>query len=49
MLLMSLPWRKKRNGFLAADINNMIREAGILALREKREIINQKDLETALE
>jgi len=38
----------KAKWFSPADINNMVREAGILALREKREIINQQDLETAL-
>ena len=39
---------EKAKGFSPADINNMVREASILALREKREIINQKDLEGAL-
>ena len=39
----------KAKWFSPADINNMVREAGILALREKREIVNQKDMETALE
>jgi len=39
---------EKAKWFSPADINSMVREAGILALREKREIINQTDLETAL-
>ena len=40
---------EKAKWFSPADINNMVREAGILALREKREIINQKDMEEALQ
>ena len=40
---------EKAKWFSPADINNMVREAGILALREKREIINQQDMETALQ
>jgi cell division protease FtsH len=38
----------KAKWFSPADINNMVQEASILARREKRDIINQKDLETAL-
>ncbi len=38
----------KAKSFSPADINNMVREAGIVALREKRETINQADMETAL-
>ena len=45
---MSLTLAEKAKGFSPADINNMVQEAGILALREKREIVNQQDLETAL-
>ncbi|MBF0505154.1 MAG: AAA family ATPase [Candidatus Omnitrophica bacterium] len=40
---------EKAKWFSPADINNMVREAGILALREKREIVNQKDMEGALD
>lgn len=40
---------EKAKSFTAADINNMVREAGILALRENREIIAQIDLAKALE
>lgn len=39
----------KAKWFSAADINNMVRESGILALREKREIISTDDLLKALE
>ena len=38
----------KAKWFSAADINNMVRESGILALREKREIITMVDLEKAM-
>ncbi len=40
---------EKSKWFSAADINNLIRESGILALREDRKIINMKDLLAALE
>jgi len=40
---------EKAKWFSAADISNMVRESGIFALREKREIINQKDLESGLQ
>ncbi len=39
----------KAKWFSAADISNMVRESGILALREKREIISMDDLLKALE
>ena len=39
---------EKAKGFSPADINNMVQEAGILSLREKRETINQADLDAAL-
>jgi len=35
--------------FSPADINNMVRESGIMALRENREIIEMKDLESAMQ
>lgn len=38
----------KAKWFSAADITNMVRESGILALRDKREIISMADLETAM-
>jgi ATP-dependent metalloprotease FtsH len=40
---------EKSKFFSPADINNMIREAGIFALRDKRTIINQEDLISALQ
>jgi cell division protease FtsH len=40
---------EKAKSFSPADISNMVREAGIMALREKREIINQADMEVALQ
>ena len=39
----------KAKWFSAADIQNMVRESGILALRDKREIITMEDLHKALE
>ncbi len=40
---------EKAKSFTAADINNMVREASLLAMRENREIISQTDLTKALE
>ncbi|MBL8014247.1 MAG: AAA family ATPase, partial [Candidatus Omnitrophica bacterium] len=40
---------EKGKGFTAADINNMVREAGLLAMRESRDTISQADLVKALE
>ena len=40
---------EKAKWFSPADINNMVRESGIFALRDKREIITMPDLEKALE
>jgi len=38
---------KKALWFSPADIDNMVREAGLIALRDKRDIINSKDLSQA--
>jgi len=40
---------EKAQWFAPADINNMVREAGVLALRDSRTTINSTDLKTALE
>ena len=40
---------EKAKGFTAADINNMVREASLLAMRETRDTISQADLIKALE
>lgn len=40
---------EKAKGFTAADINNMVREAGLFAQRENRTIISQADLLKALD
>ncbi len=40
---------EKAKGFTAADINNMVRESGLLAMRESREIVSQADLIKALD
>lgn len=40
---------EKAKSFTAADINNMVRESSLLAMREKREVVSQTDLLKALE
>ncbi len=39
---------EKAQWFAPADINNMIREAGLLALRDNRKIVNSEDLKAGL-
>jgi cell division protease FtsH len=39
---------EKAKWFSAADVKNAVREAAILAMREKRETANQTDIETAI-
>ena len=40
---------EKAKWFSSADIKNMVRESGILALRENRKIVNTEDLLKALD
>jgi len=40
---------EKAKWFSTADIKNMVRESGILALRDNRKIVNKTDLKQALE